>query len=221
MRTEEIQIPGCHLNDGSYLYIHMDVGVLREDLYLLVNDTYMFRKIDLWVMTDSWTKIFSLWRDTTGFNRLVPLHYLNKKNCEILLHGAHSGKEDLVSYNPESGTLATLDIPCMPKDFYATTFVGSLVSLNSGDFVKVSKTSKFFSRIVERAKSGYLEFQRCSRAIEYLWIVYFVLFLVFLDKYVGWGILRSRELSSSLALAALGILSFALCLSLSILLISF
>ncbi|XP_026439830.1 F-box/kelch-repeat protein At3g06240-like [Papaver somniferum] len=127
-RIKEIQIPCCYLEDGLYSCKDMRVGLLGEDLYLSVHARHE-RNIDLWVMTDygdidSWTKIFSLSKDDVNFDRLLPLHYLYK-NREILLQGVSSkGKQDaLVSYNPNSGRLMTLDIPCIPKRFYATTFV--------------------------------------------------------------------------------------------------
>ncbi|XP_026398116.1 F-box protein CPR1-like [Papaver somniferum] len=149
MQTKEIQIPSCYLENESYPFDDMEVGVLGEQLYLSVNAA---DNIDLCVMkdygvVDSWTKIFSLLKNEINFGYLWPLHYLNK-NCEILLHAyvcvedEDSDKDVLVSYDLKSGRLVTLDIPCLPKYFSPTTVVGSLVSPNSGTFVGVANISK-------------------------------------------------------------------------------
>ncbi|XP_026423061.1 F-box/kelch-repeat protein At3g06240-like isoform X3 [Papaver somniferum] len=180
-RTKEIQVPSCYLHDCRYSYEDMEVVVLGEELCLSVHPSGE-SNIELWIMkdygvTDSWTKIFSLSRDTINFYMLLPLHYLNK-NREILLQGLRlEGRDALVSYNPKSGRLVALDIPGMPKHFNATTFVGSLVSLNSGEFVKASKISevntsagayKFFSLTVERAISEYWELRSRSFCLKWL-----------------------------------------------------
>ncbi|XP_026452425.1 F-box protein CPR1-like [Papaver somniferum] len=143
---DEFQIPSCYLDDEWYSFYRMDVGFLGEDLYLSVNIIWYDCNIDLWVMKDygvidSWTKIFSISKTSTNFRSLRPLHYLNK-DCDILLHGnvKYSYEDVLVSCDPKNGRLKTFDIPCKPKHFYPTTFVGSLVSFKSAEFVEATKT---------------------------------------------------------------------------------
>ncbi|XP_026420267.1 F-box/kelch-repeat protein At3g06240-like [Papaver somniferum] len=151
-RNKEIQLPPCYLNDKLYLFQDMEVGVLRENLYLSVNATCK-SNIDLWVMkdygvADSWRKFFSISTDETLFDSLWPLHYL-ENNHKILFHGyvntindEDSGEAVLVSYDLINGELMTLDIPYKPKHFYPIIFVGSLVSLNSCELVEAKQISE-------------------------------------------------------------------------------
>lgn len=174
----------------------MEVGVFGEELYLLVYA--VGKNIDLWVMkdygvVDSWTTIFSLSQRTGNFDKLSPLHYLCEKR-KILLQGSRlESKEDfLISYDLKSGRLTTLDIPCMPKHFYATTFAGSLFSLSSGESGKSSRkykdvrryACKYFSLTVERVKFG---LGRCG------WRTYFGFWLVLLGSYLALGRLGPQK----------------------------
>ncbi|XP_026400321.1 F-box/kelch-repeat protein At3g06240-like [Papaver somniferum] len=139
-RTKELQIPSrCLEEKATSGYDYMEVGVLGDELYLLVNPRHQ-GNIDLWVMkdygvVDSWTKIITISEYQTGFEKLTPLGYL--KNGEILLKGERlTSKDSLVLYDPKIGRLVTLDTPGMPEYFRAATLVGSLFSLYSGVFVK-------------------------------------------------------------------------------------
>ncbi|KAI3889371.1 hypothetical protein MKX03_024462 [Papaver bracteatum] len=150
---KEIQMPSC------FPAIVEDLGVLGEDLFLSVDDV-RGNKFDVWVMkeygvADSWTKFLSVSKAQTNwlsskanfwFNiqelewvSLTPLQLFNK-NGEILFRVTCFLGDDiessLVSYDPKNGKVSRIsNVRDIPDFFYAETYVESLISVNSGEYI--------------------------------------------------------------------------------------
>ncbi|OVA01216.1 F-box domain [Macleaya cordata] len=122
-----------NLNDQ----LHITFGVLGEYLCILDNCLYMVG-VEVWVMKDygvreSWTKLFTIALQTVvqSFQYLRLIQCFN--NGEILLQKDNNA---LVLYNPKHERTRILKIRGIPKRFETVTYVGSLVSLNSGTYVE-------------------------------------------------------------------------------------
>ncbi|XP_026430886.1 F-box/kelch-repeat protein At3g06240-like [Papaver somniferum] len=128
--TKEIKIPSCFLDDELYSFYGMEVGVVGEDLS--VNPSSC--KGDPTVGDEK------LW--SYGFldPDFKPFGWKYDEDSDE--DEEDSGEDGLVIYDLINGSLTNLDIPNMPKHFSPTIFVGSLVSLNSGEFVEATQISK-------------------------------------------------------------------------------
>ncbi|KAL5717336.1 hypothetical protein ACHQM5_010357 [Ranunculus cassubicifolius] len=129
---KEVALPDFEDDDE----FHMNVDVLGGSLCLLRN-VYPVR-VEGWVMKtygvkDSWTKLFCISQQTIvgSFEYLLPLCYFRSDSRLLMLK---DGKE-LRVYDLVSGKAKTLQIRGIPDWFEAETYIGSLVSLNSGTYV--------------------------------------------------------------------------------------
>ncbi|XP_026384037.1 F-box protein CPR1-like [Papaver somniferum] len=154
--TKEIQMPSCFKTHPVSVE---DLGVLGEDLYLSVEDDRE-DKFDVWVMkeygvADSWTKMLSVSREEINWLSpkanywhslqelewlsLTPLQLFRKKGEILFVVECHLGdynESSLVSYDQKNGKVSRIsNVQDIPDYFSAETYVESLVSVNSGEYI--------------------------------------------------------------------------------------
>ncbi|OVA20843.1 F-box domain [Macleaya cordata] len=138
-RFQEMTLPKC-LHYNSDLVVCAVGGSL-----CIVANSHKDLNVDVWVMKDygmleSWTKLFTI-SQQSGIHYLRPIQSF--KNGEILFEAELSGslKSALVSYDPKhERATRILKVQSILRWWDTVTYVGSLVSLNSG--LKWSRSKK-------------------------------------------------------------------------------